>query len=37
MDYRVLIVEDDRVIAGVIENELKKWGLTPGASSISSR
>ncbi len=29
MDYRVLIVEDDRVIAGVIENELKKWGLTP--------
>ncbi len=29
MDYRVLIVEDDRVIAAVIEAELKKWGLSP--------
>ena len=33
MDYRVLLVEDDRVIAGVIENELKKWGLSPRAVS----
>ena len=33
MDYRVLLVEDDRVIAGVIENELKKWGLSPKAVS----
>ena len=28
MEYRVLIVEDDRVIADVIAGQLSKWGLS---------
>ncbi len=27
MEYRVLIVEDDRVIADVIAGQLSRWGL----------
>ena len=27
LDYRILVVEDDRVIADVIASQLSRWGL----------